>query len=194
MRRLWVTGYRSYELNTFKDDDPKVLVVKRVLTARLKSYLDESSDEFWLITGPQLGTEQWAAECALDLRKDYHQLKVAIMLPFADFAGKWNAANQAKLATLRERVNFFKEVTTKPYESPEQLRLYQQFMITHTDRMLMVYDLDHPGKPKYDYRLAQKYGESQDYPLDLIDFDELQEAALEWGEQEREKKLAEKGY
>ena len=57
MRRLWVTGYRSYELNTFKDDDPKVLVVKRVLTARLKSYLDESSDEFWVITGPQLGTE-----------------------------------------------------------------------------------------------------------------------------------------
>ena len=26
MRRLWITGYRSYELNVFKDDDPKVAV------------------------------------------------------------------------------------------------------------------------------------------------------------------------
>ena len=30
MRRLWITGYRSYELNVFKDDDPKVAVIKAV--------------------------------------------------------------------------------------------------------------------------------------------------------------------
>lgn len=194
MRRLWVTGYRSYELNTFKDDDPKVTVIKRVLTNRLKNYLDESQDEFWVITGPQLGTEQWAAECALALQKDYRQLKVAIMLPFAEFANKWNEANQVKLANLREQVNFSREVTAKPYESPEQLRLYQQFMISHTDRLLMVYDPDHPGKPKYGYRLAKSYGERNDYPVDLVDFDELQEAATEWGEEQRERELAKRGY
>lgn len=194
MRRLWVTGYRSYEINTFKDDDPKVTVIKNVLRQRIKDLLDEDNDEFWVITGPQLGTEQWAAQVAVDLRKEYRQLKVAIMLPFADFAGKWNAENQRKLAELRQKVNFSKEVTAKPYESPEQLRLYQQFMITHTDRLLMVYDPDHPGKPKYDYRMAQEYGERADYPLNLIDFDELQEAAIEWSEQEREKKLAESDF
>ena len=31
MKRLWITGYRSYELNIFKDDDPKVQVIKKVL-------------------------------------------------------------------------------------------------------------------------------------------------------------------
>lgn len=194
MRRLWITGYRSYELSTFCDDDPKITVIKHVLKQRLTSLLDEDNDEFWVITGPQLGVEQWAAELAVDLRKDYHQLKVALMLPYADFSSRWNADNQRKLADLRQRVNFSKEVTAKPYESPDQLRLYQQFMLSHTDRLLMVYDPDHPGKPKYDYQDAQHFSNRQNYPVDLIDFDELQEAAIEWSEAERERKLTERGF
>lgn len=194
MRRLWLTGYRSYELNAFQDDDPKVAVVKRVLTQRLTSLLEEDDDEFWVITGPQLGIEQWGAAVALELKKSFRQLKVAMMLPFADFGQQWNATNRDRLLNLRDRVDFAREVTTKPYESPEQLRLYQRFMLDHTDSMLMVYDPDRPGKPKYDYELAQKYGDQQDYPVDLVDFDELQEAAIEWGEEQRERKLAEQDY
>lgn len=194
MRRLWLTGYRSYELNAFQDDDPKAAVVKRVLTQRLTSLLEEDDDEFWVITGPQLGVEQWGAAVALELKKNFRQLKVAMMLPFADFGQQWNATNRDRLLNLRDRVDFAREVTTKPYESPEQLRLYQRFMLDHTDSMLMVYDPDHSGKPKYDYELAQKYGDQQDYPVDLVDFDELQEAAIEWGEEQRERKLAEQDY
>lgn len=194
MRRLWLTGYRSYELNAFQDDDPKAAVVKRVLTQRLTSLLEEDDDEFWVITGPQLGVEQWGAAVALELKKNFRQLKVAMMLPFADFGQQWNTTNRDRLLNLRDRVDFAREVTTKPYESPEQLRLYQRFMLDHTDSMLMVYDPDHPGKPKYDYELAHKYGDQQDYLVDLVDFDELQEAAIEWGEEQRERKLAEQDY
>ena len=194
MRRLWLTGYRSYELNAFQDDDPKVAVVKRVLTQRLTSLLEEDDDEVWVITGPQLGVEQWGAAVALELKKSFRQLKVAMMLPFADFGQQWNTTNRDRLLNLRDRVDFAREVTTKPYESPEQLRLYQRFMLDHTDSMLMVYDPDHPGKPKYDYELAHKYGDQQDYLVDLVDFDELQEVAMEWGEEQRERKLAEQDY
>ena len=194
MRRFWLTGYRSYELNAFQDDVPKVAVVKRVLTQRLTSLLEEDDDEFWVITGPQLGVEQWGAAVALELKKSFRQLKVAMMLPFADFGQQWNTTNRDRLLNLRDRVDFAREVTTKPYESPEQLRLYQRFMLDHTDSMLMVYDPDHPGKPKYDYELAHKYGDQQDYLVDLVDFDELQEVAIEWGEEQRERKLAEQDY
>ncbi|MDO4903684.1 MAG: DUF1273 domain-containing protein [Limosilactobacillus sp.] len=194
MRRIWVTGYRSYEINTFKDDDPKISVIKEVIKQRLTNILEEDGDEVWVITGPQLGVEQWAAQVAVELRKEFRQLKVALMLPFTDFAGKWNESNQRKLADLRQKVNFSKEITAKPYESPEQLRLYQQFMLSHTDQMLMVYDPDHPGKPKYDYQLAQRQSEQSDYSIDLIDFDELQEAAIEWSERERERKMSDSDY
>ena len=105
MRRLWVTGYRSYELNVFKDDDPKVKVIKDVLSRELRSRLEESDDEFWLITGPQLGVEQWSAEVALDLKATFSQLKVSILMPFTEFGQQWNENNQAKLENLQSRVD-----------------------------------------------------------------------------------------
>lgn len=186
MRRLWVTGYRSYELNVFKDDDPKVKVIKKVLMNNIKNRLEENDDEFWLITGPQLGVERWAVECGLALQADFSQLKLAVMLPFAEFAKKWNESNQEKLAMLIKRVNFSAEVSTQSYQSPQQLRMYQQFMLNHTDQQLIIYDPDHEGKPKYDYQAAQR---RDDYPVQVIDFDELQEAAVEWNEEERERQL-----
>jgi uncharacterized phage-like protein YoqJ len=186
MRRLWVTGYRSYELNVFKDDDPKVKVIKDVLSRELRSRLEESDDEFWLITGPQLGVEQWSAEVALDLKATFSQLKVSILMPFTEFGQQWNENNQAKLENLQSRVDFSAIVSDHPYQSPQQLRAFQRFMLTHTDEALLIYDPDHEGKEKYDYQAIQRYAESNEYLYRLIDFDELQEAAIEWQERQAE--------
>lgn len=186
MRRLWVTGYRSYELNVFKDDDPKVKVIKDVLSRELRSRLEESDDEFWLITGPQLGVEQWSAEVALDLKAIFPQLKVSIMMPFTEFGQQWNENNQAKLENLQSKVDFSASVSDHPYQSPQQLRVFQHFMLTHTDEALLIYDPDHEGKEKYDYQAIQRYAESNEYSYRLIDFDELQEAAIEWQERQAE--------
>lgn len=41
MKRLWVTGYRSYELSIFSDKDPKLTVIKYTLTNYFKSLLEE---------------------------------------------------------------------------------------------------------------------------------------------------------
>lgn len=186
MRRLWVTGYRSYELNVFKDDDPKVKVIKDVLSRELRSRLEESDDEFWLITGPQLGVEQWSAEVALDLKATFPQLKVSIMMPFTEFGQQWNENNQAKLENLQSRVDFSASVSDHPYQSPQQLRAFQHFMLTHTDEALLIYDPDHEGKEKYDHQAIQRFAESNEYSYRLIDFDELQEAAIEWQERQAE--------
>ncbi len=47
MKRAWITGYRSYELNIFKDNDPKVQVIKEVLKKYLRAQLELNDDEFW---------------------------------------------------------------------------------------------------------------------------------------------------
>ncbi len=49
----------------------------------------------------------------------------------------------------------------------------------------MIYDPEHPGKPKYDFELIQKYQEEKDYDLDLIDFYSLEDAANEYAEAHR---------
>lgn len=188
MQRIWITGYRSYELNVFKDDDPKVEVIKKVLTAHLKSYLERDEDECWLITGPQMGVERWVLECGLALREDYPQIRLALMEPYTEFDKRWNEGNQEKLAMIKDKVDFTAAVTNHPYQSPRQLRTYQQFMLTHTDEALLVYDSEYAGKSQYDYRRIRSYQEEHDYPLAMVDFDELQEAAVEWQEEQRERK------
>ena len=95
MQRLWVTGYRSYELNVFGDKDPKITVIKYALSNYFKARLDDGELD-WIITGANLGVEQWATQAGIELRKDY-PVRVSIMTPYEEFANHWNENNQAVL-------------------------------------------------------------------------------------------------
>lgn len=57
MHRLWISGYRSYELNVFGDKDPKIAVIKYALKNYLVNLLEEGQLD-WIITGANLGVEQ----------------------------------------------------------------------------------------------------------------------------------------
>ncbi|PWG00870.1 DUF1273 domain-containing protein [Levilactobacillus bambusae] len=186
MSRLWLTGYRSYELGIWGNDDKKLKVIKFALKNYLISRIEDGVD--WLISGGQLGTEQWSIEVGLELKAEYPELQVAMMLPFAQFGSNWKEDKQAALATLESRVDFTDSVTNAPYQSPQQLRNYQEFMLSHTDEAALVYDLDMPGKPKYDYDAAHRFSEEHNYPVVLIDMDWLQESASEYAEQENLKR------
>lgn len=187
MKRLWTTGYRAYELGVFDEKDPKVAVIKDVLQKQLRYQLESMSEEFWLITGPQMGVERWSIESALTIKVDYPQLKIALMEPYADFAARWNENNQASLAAIKAQVDFAGRVSEKKYESPEQLRAYQNFMLHYTDGALLIYDPEREGKTVWDWRAINRYREQNaDYSMRMIDFDELQEAAEEYSERLRE--------
>lgn len=187
MKRLWTTGYRAYELGVFDEKNPKVAVIKDVLQKQLRYQLDSTSEDFWLITGPQMGVERWSIESALTIKVDYPQLKIALMEPYADFAVRWNENNQARLAAIKAQVDFAGRVSEKKYESPEQLRAYQNFMLHYTDGALLIYDPEHEGKTVWDWRAINRYREQNaDYSMRMIDFDELQEAAEEYSERLRE--------
>lgn len=187
MKRLWTTGYRAYELGVFDEKNPKVAVIKDVLQKQLRYQLDSTSEDFWLITGPQMGVERWSIESALTIKVDYPQLKIALMEPYADFAARWNENNQARLAAIKAQVDFAGRVSEKKYESPEQLRAYQNFMLHYTDGALLIYDPEREGKTVWDWRAINRYREQNaDYSMKMIDFDELQEAAEEYSERLRE--------
>lgn len=182
MSRLWLSGYRSYELNVFGEQDAKLQVIKYALTNFLTTQIEDGVD--WLITGGQLGIEQWAAAVGLTLKQTYPELKVAMMLPYGEFGQRWNETNQAKLQALLTQVDFTAPVSQRPYESPQQLKNYQAFMVSHTDAAALVYDPDHPGKPTYDYDIIKQYADEHPYPLTVIDFDWLQESANEYAEKQ----------
>lgn len=185
LRRLWLTGYRGYELNVYQDNDPKLAVIKYSLKNALQVYLEDGLE--WLITGAQLGVEQWGVEVATELKADFPELKIAMMLPFAEFGKQWNENNQQKLTQVLTKADFTAKVSEHPYQNPSQLKDYQTFMSEHTDGALMLYDPEYPGKPQYDYDfLKQKADRVSDYSLQLIDFYELQDQAEQLSEAEHQ--------
>ncbi|KRM11577.1 DUF1273 domain-containing protein [Paucilactobacillus suebicus] len=184
MSRLWISGYRSYELSVFQDNDPKVTVIKKAITQSLSQRIEQGVD--WLITGPQLGVEQWCTECGSELKSQYPELKIAVMLPFAEFGSQWNENNRTKLQELISKADFSDQVSDSPYKSPMQLKNYQQFMLSHTDEALFIYDPEYPGKMQYDLEAAKSFADAHPYPISLIDFDELQEIATEIEEDKQE--------
>ncbi|MGX5377079.1 DUF1273 domain-containing protein [Ligilactobacillus sp. LYQ135] len=175
--RLWVTGYRSYELGIFNDNDPKIEVIKYTLRQFIEQQFNNRLE--WIISSGQLGIEQWAIEEALELKKDYPELKTSLMYPYSGFGKQWNQNNQQKLTELENKVDFVASTSKQAYQSPKQLKNYQQFMLTHTDAALMIYDFEYPGKSKYDYEAIQKFKESNEYSLTIFNMQDLQDKSIE---------------
>lgn len=184
MSRLWITGYRSYEMGTFGDKDPKILVMKYAIEQLVRQQLENGSE--WVLTGGQLGVEQWTIEVVLALKKDWPMLKVAMMLPFEDFGSQWQPNSQSKLQVLKQGVDFVDSVSHATYQGPGQLQNYQAFMLNHTDAALLFYDPEFEGKAKYDYKIIQQHQRKTPYPLTLIDMDQLQDYATTYSEQQAE--------
>ncbi|QIL50865.1 DUF1273 domain-containing protein [Weissella coleopterorum] len=185
MTRLWVTGFRSFELGVFGNQDPKITVIKYALEKIIKRELDEELE--WIITGGQLGIDQYALEVANALKAEYPALKTALMTPFKDFGGQWNENNQAQLQKLKAAVDFTQSVSQDEYKNPQQFKNYQNFMLEHTDGAILFYDAQaEESKVRYLYSAMQQYDRQRTYPITLVDFDRLQEYADEYVESIRE--------
>lgn len=180
MSRLWVTGYRSYEIGTFGNEDPKIEILKYALEQELRVLIEQGVD--WILTGGQMGTEQWTIEVAYNLKNDYPDLKIALLYPFKGFGDQWQQSSKDKLRLTKKLVDFSDTVSKLPYKNPQQLKNYQIFMLSHTDSALLLYDTEFKGKVYYDYQaILAKQGKSP-YPSYLVDMDKLQDYAIAYNE------------
>ncbi|MDC7952009.1 DUF1273 domain-containing protein [Liquorilactobacillus mali] len=185
--RMWVTGYRSYELNIYKDSDPKVEVLKSILKDAIRQKAEDGLE--WVLVGGQSGIEQMTAEVVCSMKKEFPELKVAMMLPYSDFESRWKEERKATFALLKSQVDFCATVSSKEYKSPQQLRNWQKFMLEHTEEALLVYDSEFEGKTKYDVLAAKKYAETHEYNVVTIDMDWLENGAREFFERKNENDL-----
>ena len=177
MKVLYITGYKAFEFGIFKHDHEAVTYIKKAIRNRLIPIVEEGLE--WVIISGQLGTELWAAEVVFDLQKEYDQLKLGILLPFLKQEESWNETNREYYQSIVARADFVDAIFKKPYEGPQQLRIKNQFMVQKSDAMLIIYDSEKDGSPKYPYLEAQKRNDSSSYPIWQISFDDLQQAAEE---------------
>ncbi len=194
MQRLWVSGYRDYELGLFDPAAPEIKVIKRVLQERIGAWLNQQTEPNWLITGPQAGVERWALEVGLTLKADYPTLQLGMVQPFVGVGQNWQPARQAALQQMQSQVDYLGTLSQQPYQGPQQLRDYQTFMLAHSDQLLLVFDpaqdeqSERHAKSYYDYQAGQRAVAAGTYQMELVDFDDLREAGEALAEEERERR------
>ncbi|MBT2575411.1 DUF1273 domain-containing protein [Bacillus sp. ISL-51] len=177
MKVLAVSGYKPFELGIFKQDDRALVYIKKALENRMRSFLDEGLE--WVLISGQLGTELWAAETAYDLREDYPELKVAVITPFYGQEEKWKEANKEMYEAVLAQADYEESLTHRPYESPLQFRQKNAFFIEKSDALLLLYDPEMEGSPKYMLQEAEKRSEKDGYPIYSITMDDLRAAVEE---------------
>ncbi|MDZ7835478.1 MAG: SLOG family protein [Alkalibacterium sp.] len=78
--------------------------IKKFFKRKLIEYIEQGME--WVIISGNLGTELWMGEVALDLKADYPELKLAVLLPYTNFSSKWNEVNQMYYNSIIERADY----------------------------------------------------------------------------------------
>lgn len=168
-----VSGYKPHELGIFGQKNPGIHFIKEAIRKNLVSLIEEGLE--WVIISGQLGTELWAAEVVFDLQSEgYEDLRLAVITPFLHQEENWKEENKEWYESILIQADYVDSVSKRKYENPRQFRLKNQFFIQKSDVLLLLYDLDRDGSPKYLYETACQYKEQNEYDIRLIDFYELQ--------------------
>jgi uncharacterized phage-like protein YoqJ len=169
---LAISGYKPYELGIFKNDHPAVMFIKAALKKELIPMMEAGLE--WVLISGQLGVELWAAEIVFDLQADFPNVKLAVITPFLEQEASWSENNSQWYKSILAQADFIDSVTKKGYEKPWQFRLKNQFFIEKSDALLLLYDQEKEGSPKYIYEMAVQYQNKHSYPIQLVTFYDLQ--------------------
>ncbi|PIC64324.1 hypothetical protein CSV79_07590 [Sporosarcina sp. P13] len=171
-KRLVVSGYKAHELGIFNEQHPGIAIIKKALTDQLLTMLDQGLE--WVIISGQLGVETWAIECVWDLQEDYPHLQYAVITPFLDQQANWNETKKETYEQLIALADYFVSLTNKPYEAPWQFVEKNKFLLRNSDALLLVYDEENEGSPKFIKQMAAQLAETTNYELLTITADDLQ--------------------
>lgn len=182
VKTVYITGYKSYELNIFKDDAPEVYYLKEFIKHKIEQLLDEGLE--WVLIQGQMGIELWSAEVVIELKETYPELKLGVITPFESHTTKWNEQNQTKYINIINHADFIESVFHSEYQGPFQFKQADQFMLDHTDQTLLIYDEEQEASPKFFKSMLVDFMEKANYTCDIVTFDELTEFIndLQWSQ------------
>ncbi|MBD7986018.1 DUF1273 domain-containing protein [Sporosarcina sp. Sa2YVA2] len=172
IKRLVVTGYKAHELGIFNDKHEGINIIKKALESRLTPLLETGLE--WLIISGQPGVETWAAETAIDLQDDFPELQIAVITPFEEQDKNWNEAKKQAYEFILAHADYSVSLTKRPYEAPWQFIEKDKFLLRNSDGILIVYDEENDGSPKFIKKMAVSYAEKSAYEVLSISADDLQ--------------------
>lgn len=176
LKRILITGYKASELGIFSLKHPGISIIKKAIQKRLTPLIEEGLE--WVVVSGGWGVELWAAEAVLDLREGtYPELKLAVITPFLEQEEKWSDEKKNSYTSVITRANYVNSITKTKYEGPWQFKERDKFLLRNSDGILLVYDEDTEGSPKFMKQQAAQVAAHHDYPIITINASDLQNVA-----------------
>ena len=169
---VFITGYRHYEMGIFKNDQKEVTVLRAFLRDKIIQLIEEGAE--WFIIQGYTGIEMYAANEIIDLKADY-DIKLGLLKPFHNFDDRYNDSHKIELNNIIAHADFDRFIFEREYESPAMFKAINQFITSHTDYGLIVYDSEAETNLKYIFSLMLELQEKNQYNIERIQFDDINE-------------------
>lgn len=155
MKTCAFTGHRPQNLPwQFNEADTNCLKLKQILNQQISQLVENGFTDF--LSGMALGSDTWAAEAVLNLRKKKPALKLHCILPCKTQAEKWPVSEQERYQKILAQADsiFF---TSRNYH-PNCMLERNRFMVEKAHLLLAVYNGQPHSGTAAAVRHAQKLG------------------------------------
>ncbi|MGN7360218.1 DUF1273 domain-containing protein [Paenibacillus sp. SAF-054] len=184
MKNVLVTGYRAHELNIYGQKHPGIAYIQKAITAKLVQLAEEGLE--WVISPGQYGVDLWACEAAINLRKQYPDLKIAVITAFANPEENWKEDKKEYYNRILQDIDFYETVSRQPYDGPWQFKARDDLLFRKTDGIILVYDEEtgEGSSARFYKERALKKQQEEGYGFISISTEDIQnladEDASEW--------------
>ncbi len=155
MKTCAFTGHRPQNLPwQFNEADINYLKLKQILNQQISQLAKNGFTDF--LSGMALGSDTWAAEAVLNLRKKKPALKLHCILPCKTQAEKWPVSEQERYQKILAQADsiFF---TSRNYH-PNCMLERNRFMVEKAHLLLAVYNGQPHSGTAAAVRHAQRLG------------------------------------
>ncbi len=167
-----ISGYKPFELGIFQHDHPAAEYIKIAMKKSLIPLLEEGLE--WVMISGQLGVELWDVEAVLELQEVYPDHKISVFTPFLNQEETWKESNKEWYESILAGADHVDSSTRRPNENPSQFKLKNQVCVEKSDVLILLYDPEKEGNPKFIYETAKKYQGTNIYDIRMITLYDLQ--------------------
>lgn len=174
MRIVTVTGYKTFELGIFSENDERIPYIKEAIRRRLVQLIENGLE--WVLISGQLGVELWAGEVTIELKEEGYEVKLGVIPPFSGQSSRWQEETQLKYEEICTLADFNQPIYNGEYKGPYQFQAKNNWLIEKTDGCIVLLDEENYGSVKYFYESAKARENAGKYEIQLItpfDLDEV---------------------
>lgn len=148
------TGHRPEKLPwKYNENDARCTALKSALKEAIEKEIESGAKLFF--TGMALGTDIWAAESVLEIKKTHCSIKLVAVVPYANQSERWSDEWKERYRAVLKSADH--TVLLQQDFSKGCLHARNRYMVEHSARLIAVYNGE-PGGTSYTVDYARRAG------------------------------------